>query len=107
MTVYLISIGAVVLAVAFAIYMYIRYSRAKLANASIEASKIIDEAKREAENYRKSAEIAAKEQWYQEKLKFEKETAHRRKEIEKAEKRQPLQSIYLQKILQSLHPLRP
>ena len=95
--VYFISIGAVVLAVAFAIYMYIRYSRAKLANASVEASKIIDEAKREAENYRKSAEIAAKEQWYQEKLKFEKETAHRRKEIEKAEKRHQEKEMVLER----------
>ncbi len=95
--VYFISIGAFVLAVAFAIYMYIRYSRAKLANASVEASKIIDEAKRESENYRKSAEIAAKEQWYQEKLKFEKETAHRRKEIEKAEKRHQEKEMVLER----------
>lgn len=95
--VYFISIGAFVLAVAFAIFMYIRYSRAKLANASVEASKIIDEAKRESENYRKSAEIAAKEQWYQEKLKFEKETAHRRKEIEKAEKRHQEKEMVLER----------
>jgi len=53
----------------------------------LEASKIIEEAKRQAENYRKSAEIAAKEDWYQEKLKFEKETASKRKEFEKLEKR--------------------
>ena len=95
--VYFISIGAFVLAVAFAIYMYIRYSKANLANASVEASKIIDEAKRESENYRKSAEIAAKEQWYQEKLKFEKETAHRRKEIEKAEKRHQEKEMVLER----------
>jgi ribonuclease Y len=95
--VYFISIGVVILAVAFAIYIYIRYSRAKLANASVEASKIIDEAKREAENYRKSAEIAAKEQWYQEKLKFEKETASRRKEIERAEKRHQEKEMVLER----------
>jgi ribonuclease Y len=95
--VYFISIGVVVLAVAFAIFMYIRYSRTKLANASVEASKIIDEAKREAENYRKSAEIAAKEQWYQEKLKFEKETASRRKEMVKAEKRHQEKEMVLER----------
>jgi ribonuclease Y len=95
--VYFISIGVVVLAVAFAIFMYIRYSRTKLANASVEASKIIDEAKREAENYRKSAEIAAKEQWYQEKLKFEKETASRRKEMERAEKRHQEKEMVLER----------
>jgi len=95
--VYFISIGVVILAVAFAIYIYLRYSRTKLANASVEASKIIDEAKREAENYRKSAEIAAKEQWYQEKLKFEKETASRRKEIEKAAKRHQEKEMVLER----------
>ncbi|KPK69609.1 ribonuclease [candidate division WOR_3 bacterium SM23_60] len=82
----LIGIG-VIIAVALAIYFYVRFGKGTLANASLEASRIIDEAKREAENHRKSAEIAAKEQWYQEKMKFEKETASKRKEIDRAEKR--------------------
>ncbi len=82
----LIGIG-VIIAVALAIYFYVRFGKGTLANASLEASRIIDEAKREAENHRKSAEIAAKEQWYQEKIKFEKETASKRKEIDRAEKR--------------------
>lgn len=82
-----IGIGVAIVAVALIIYLYIKFGRAKLASASLEATKIIEEAKREAENYRKSSEITAKEQWYQEKLKFEKETASKRKEIDKAEKR--------------------
>ncbi len=83
----LIGIGVVFIAVALGIYFYIKFGKGALANASLEATRVIEEAKREAENYRKSAEITAKEQWYQEKLKFEKETASKRKEIEKAEKR--------------------
>ncbi|OPX17939.1 ribonuclease Y [candidate division WOR-3 bacterium 4484_100] len=82
-----ISIAILVGAIAFATYIYLRFGKTKLSNASAEAAKIIDEAKREAESYRRSAEIASKEQWYQEKLKFEKETAAKRKEIERAEKR--------------------
>lgn len=83
----LISIGVLVLAGALVIYFYTKSGRSKIAKASLEASRIIEEAKREAENYRKSAEISAKENWYQEKVKFEKETASKRKGLEKAEKR--------------------
>jgi ribonuclease Y len=83
----LISIGVLVLAGALVIYFYTKSGRSKVAKASLEASRIIEEAKREAENYRKSAEISAKENWYQEKVKFEKETASKRKGLEKAEKR--------------------
>lgn len=82
----LIGIGAII-AVALAIYFYVKFGKGTLASASLEASRIIDEAKRESENYRKSAEISAKEQWYQEKIKFEKETASKRKEIDRSEKR--------------------
>lgn len=83
----LISIGVTFTAVALGIYFYTKFSKTTLVNASSTASKIIEEAKRDAETHRKSAEITAKEQWYQEKLKFEKETASKRKEINKAEKR--------------------
>ncbi len=83
----IISIGSLIVAVTLVIYFYVKFGKSKLTNASLEASKIIEEAKKEAENYRKSAEIAAKEQWYHEKLNFEKETASKRKEIERAEKR--------------------
>ncbi len=82
-----ISIGVLFIAVALGIYFYVKFSKGTLTNASLEASRIIEEAKREAENFRKSSEITAKEQWYQEKIKFEKETASKRKEMEKAEKR--------------------
>lgn len=83
----IISIGVVVFAAALGIFLYIKFGRTKISNASLQASKIIEGAQKEAENYRKAAEIAAKENWYQEKLKFEKETESKRKEFEKAEKR--------------------
>ncbi len=83
----LISIGIIIVAVALGIYFYVKFGKGTLANASLEAARVVEEAKREAETYRKSSEITAKEQWYQEKLKFEKETASKRKEIDKAEKR--------------------
>ncbi len=79
--------GVVLVIAAFAVYFYIKFGRNKIVNASKEATKIIEESKKEAENYRKSAEIAAKEEWYQEKLKFEKETQVKRKDIERSEKR--------------------
>jgi len=79
--------GVVFVIAAFAVYFYIKFGRNKIVNASKEATKIIEESKKEAENYRKSAEIAAKEEWYQEKLKFEKETQVKRKDIERSEKR--------------------
>jgi ribonuclease Y len=82
-----ISIGVLIIAGTLGIYIYSKVSRSKITTASLEASRIIEEAKREAENYRKAAEIAAKENWYKEKLKFEKETASKRKELEKIEKR--------------------
>jgi ribonuclease Y len=82
-----IAIAILIVAVVSAIFLYLRSGKTKLASASLEASRIIDEAKRDAENSRKAAEIAAKENWYQEKVKFEKETSSRRKEIDRAEKR--------------------
>ena len=82
----IIAVAVSLLAIVLAIFLYQKFGKSKLTTASLEASRIIEEAKREADNNRKAAEIAAKEHWYGEKLKFEKETASKRKEIEKAEK---------------------
>jgi len=82
-----IIIGIWVIIAGLVVFFYVKFGRTKIVNASKEANKIIDEAKKEAENYRKSAEISAKEEWYQEKLKFEKETQVKRKDIERSEKR--------------------
>ena len=82
-----ITVAAIAVAIVFAIFLYLRFGQAKMAKASTEATRIIEEAKREAENCRRAAEIAAKESWYQEKVKFEQETASRRKELDKSERR--------------------
>lgn len=83
----IISLTTLLLVAGVAFYLYLKFGRRTIINASIEATKIIDEARKEAENFRRSAEIASKEHWYQEKMLFEKETLARRKEIERAEKR--------------------
>ncbi len=82
-----IALAILVLAIVSGIFLYLRFGKSKLASASIKATRIIEEAQREADNSRKAAEIATKEHWYQEKVKFEKETLSRRKEIDRAEKR--------------------
>ncbi len=86
MTLLIIAIFLLALEIIFVIF-YIIYNRARINSAKEEATKIIEDARKQAETYRSSAEIAAKEHWYQEKLNFEKETLNRRREIEKAEKR--------------------
>jgi len=57
--------------------------------ASLEAlgKKILDDARKEAENHKKEARLQAKDQLYQMKLDFEKETQERRHEISLVERR--------------------
>ncbi len=93
----LIGIGILILAGTLGIYFYIKFGKTKLTKALLEASRIIEEAKREAENFHKSAEITAKEHWYQEKLKFEKETVLKRKELEKIERRSTEKELVLER----------
>jgi ribonuclease Y len=59
----------------------------KLKGCTAEAKRIVEEAKTEADNYRQKAEIALKEEWYRERVKFEDETGNRRKELEKLERK--------------------
>ena len=82
-----IALAILILAIVSGIFLYLRFGKSKLASASFKATRIIEDAQREADNSRKGAEIAAKEHWYQEQVKFEKETVSRRKEIDRAEKR--------------------
>jgi len=63
-----------------------RINHAKMRNAEVYAQKITEEAEREAENIRKSAVLDAKDEWYRERSKFEKDTREKRLEIERAEK---------------------
>ncbi|MCU0640324.1 MAG: Rnase Y domain-containing protein, partial [Candidatus Krumholzibacteria bacterium] len=51
------------------------------------AENIIAEAQREAETRKKASILEAKDEWYQAKLKFEKDTADARAELKKLERR--------------------
>ncbi len=81
------GIGICALFFFIGIYVNQKLSEAKLLSSEKLAQKIIQEAQKEAENYKKSASITVKEEWYEEKLKFEKETANKRKELDRIEKR--------------------
>ena len=64
-----------------------RLGQGKLQSARNIASRVIDEAKKEAETRKKEVVLEAKEEWYKAKEKFERETEGRRKELNKLEKR--------------------
>ena len=63
-----------------------KINHAKMRNSEAYAKKITEDAGREAENIKKSAILDAKDEWYKERSKFEKETRDTRREIELAEK---------------------
>jgi len=63
-----------------------KVNHAKMRNAEFYAKKITEDSKREAENLKKSAILDAKDEWYRERSKFEKETRDTRLEIGNAEK---------------------
>ncbi len=58
-----------------------------LKNTQKLAENIIAEAQKEAETQKKSSILEAKEEWYQAKLRFEKETAEARQDLKKEERR--------------------
>ena len=63
-----------------------KINHAKMHSAENYAKKITLDAKREAENQKRAAVLEAKDEWYRERTKFEKETRERRKEIEESER---------------------
>ncbi|MCK4815479.1 DUF3552 domain-containing protein [bacterium] len=63
-----------------------RVNHAKMRNAEAYTKKIAEESQRESENVRKAALLDAKDEWYRERSKFEKETRETRQEIERMEK---------------------
>jgi len=62
-----------------------KVNHAKMSNVETYAKKISEEAEREAENIKKSAVLDAKDEWFKERAKFERETRETRQEIEKLE----------------------
>jgi len=63
-----------------------KINHAKMRNAEAFAKKLTEDAEREADNIRKSAVLDAKDEWYKERSKFERETRDTRREIERSEK---------------------
>ena len=63
-----------------------KVNQTKMRNAEAYAKKITEDAQRESENIKKSAILDAKDEWYRERNKFEKDTKETRQEIENAEK---------------------
>jgi len=63
-----------------------RVNQSRMRNAEAYAKKITEDAERESENIKKSALLDAKDEWYRERSKFEKETRDTRLEIEQLEK---------------------
>jgi ribonuclease Y len=63
-----------------------KINHAKMRNAEAYAKKIAEDAERESENIKKAAILDAKDEWFKERSKFEKETRDKRMEIEQSEK---------------------
>ncbi len=64
-----------------------RAGRGRVRSAKNVATRIIEEAKKEAETRKKEAILEAKEEWYKAKEKFDRDTDSKRKELQKLEKR--------------------
>jgi len=63
-----------------------KVNHSKMRNAETYARKLTEDAEREGENIKKASILDAKDEWYKERSKFEKETLGTRKEIDEAEK---------------------
>jgi len=63
-----------------------KINHAKMQSSEAYAKKLTHDAEREADNIKKSAVLEAKDEWYRERTKFEKETYEKRHTIEEAEK---------------------
>jgi ribonuclease Y len=84
-----ISAGILVLFLGFIVgwLMNKKISASHMQHTQKLAENIIAEAQREAETQKKAAILEAKDEWYQAKLRFEKETQEARQETKKSERR--------------------
>jgi ribonuclease Y len=84
-----ISAGILVLFLGLVVgwFMNKKVSESHLKHTRKLAENIISEAQREAETQKKAAILEAKDEWYQAKLRFEKETQEGRQELKKQERR--------------------
>jgi ribonucrease Y len=85
----IISGGLLVAVLAFILGWFVsrRMGESKLAKLEELASKIIQEAEKEAEIKKKEGVLEAKDEWYKAKVNFEREIQNKKMELEKLEKR--------------------
>ena len=83
-----IAAGILVLFLGFMIGWFVnrKISESHTKHTQKFAENIIAEAQREAENRKKASILEAKDEWYQAKLRFERETADKRQELRKEER---------------------
>jgi ribonuclease Y len=85
-TVLLIALGAAAVAFFVGWVAHRRIGEGKVYNAEQLAAKIVREAEREAENLKKSALLEAKDEWFREKAKLDREVQAQKSEIQRAER---------------------
>jgi ribonuclease Y len=74
-----------------------RLAKASLASYSEQARKLLSDAQVQVADLQRKAEARTKEEWHQEKLKFETDTASRRKELDRLQRRLTEREIALEK----------
>jgi ribonuclease Y len=82
-----IAVGAAGLAFFVGWVAHRRVGEGKLFSAEQMAAKIVREAEREAENQKKSALLEAKDEWFREKAKLDREVQSQKGEIQRVERR--------------------
>jgi ribonuclease Y len=84
----IISLGAVVAAVAFAIGWYInnRLGQNKISNAEERAKKILADAEKESQNIKKEKLLEVKDEWYKKKQEFDHDANGKRNKLQSFEK---------------------
>lgn len=87
MGIYVLVIIAILISVFVIIYVRKNISQAKIAEAEVNAKKIIEDAEKEAESVKKEAILEAKEEVHKLRSDFEKESRERRNEIQRLERR--------------------
>jgi len=83
----LIILGSIAIGVVLGYLFQVRLAKKKLESSESLADRIVDEAKKEAENIRKEAILQAKENLFRAKSEFEKEAKESKAEFENIEKR--------------------
>src|SRR5438477_11301696 len=83
----LVALGAALVAFFLGWTAHRRIGEAKMMGAEQMAEKIVREAEREAETQKKSALLEAKEEWFKEKVKLDRENQAQKSEMMQAERK--------------------